>query len=139
MKLAKLCRTITDIMFIIAIIVLGGLLTGIIQFINATAMIQDVANSTAVTTVSAILLMIYAFAFALAILCILLQLICVIHSFCVSDNLRLNGILKIFAAVIDVIFIASFAIETQKFYGYMCLVFCIILLGVSIVQTVVSK
>lgn len=139
MKPAKLCCIITDIMFMIAAIGIGISLTGIIQFINATAMIQDVANSTAVTTVSTILLMIYAFAFALAILCILLQLICVIHSFCVSDNLMLNGILKIFAAVIDVIFMLSFAMETHKFYGYLCLLFCIILLGMSIVQVVVSK
>lgn len=139
MKPAKLCCMITDIMFVTAAIGIGISLTGIIQFINATAMIQNVANSTAVTTISTILLMIYAFTFALAILCILLQLICVIHSFCVSDNLRLNGVLKIFAAVIDVIFMASFAIETHKFYGYSCLAFCIILLGVSIVQTVVSK
>lgn len=139
MKPAKLCCMITDIMFVIAAIGIGISLTGIIQFINVTVMLQDVANNTAVTTVSTILLMVYAFAFALAILCILLQLICVIHSFCVSDNLRLNGILKIFAAVIDVIFMASFVIETQKFYGYMCLVFCIVLLGMSITQTVVSK
>lgn len=139
MKLAKLCRTITDIMFIIAIIVLGGLLIGIIQFMNVTVMLQDVANSTVVTTVGTVFLIAYAFAFVLTVMCILMQLICVIHSFCVSDNLRLNGVLKIFAAVIDVIFMASFAIETHKFYGYSCLAFCIILLGVSIVQTVVSK
>lgn len=139
MKLAKLCCIITDIMFIIAIIVLGGLLIGIIQFMNVTVMLQDVANSTVVTTISTILLMVYAVAFALAILCILLQLICVIHSFYVSDNLRLNGVLKICMAFIDVLFSLSFAIETHKFYGYSCLAFCIILLGVSIVQTVVSK
>lgn len=139
MKLAKLCRMITDIMFVIAAIGIGILLTGIIQFINATVMIQNVANSTAVTTVSAILLMIYAFAFVLAVMCILMQLICVVHSVYVSDNLRLNGVLKICMAFIDVLFSLSFAVETHKFYGYSCLAFCIILLGVSIVQTVVSK
>ena len=139
MKLAKLCRTITDIMFIIAISALGGLLIGIIQFMNVTVMLQDIANSTAVTTVGTVFLMTYAFAFVLTVMCILMQLLCVVHSFCVPDNLRFNGVLKTCMAFIDVLFSLSFAMETHKFYGYSCLAFCIILLGVSIVQTVVSK
>lgn len=124
MKLAKLCRTITDIMFIIAIIVLGGLLIGIIQFMNVTVMLQKLVVNSAVITL---------------LMCILMQLICVVHSIYVSDNLRLNGVLKICMAFIDVLFMLGFAIETHKFYGYLCLAFCIILLGVSVVQTVMSK
>ena len=106
---------------------------------NVTVMLQDVANSTVVTTVGTVFLIAYAFAFVLAVMCILMQLLCVVHSFCVPDNLRFNGVLKTCMAFIDVLFSLSFAMETHKFYGYSCLVFCIILLGVSIVQIVVSK
>ena len=139
MKPAKLCCMITDIMFVIAAILLGILLVGIVQFMNATIMLQDVIGSAAVATVSTVFLIAYKFAFVMVIMCIIMQLICVTQSFLVPDDLRLNGVLKTCAAVIDVVLMLSFAIETHKFYGYLCLVFCIVLLGMSIAQTVVSK
>ena len=139
MKPAKLCCIITNIMFVIAAIELGILLTGIVQFMDATIILQNVMDSAAVATVSTVFLIAYKFAFVLVIMCIIMQLICVVHSFLVPDDLRLNGVLKVCAAVTDVILMLSFAIETQKFYGYLCLVFCIILLGMSITQAVVSK
>lgn len=134
MKIAKIICVITDIMFAIAAGVLAILAVNVIRIMNVIARIRDIINSNVIGAFSCIIMAVCIFTVVLILIAITLQFVFVIRSLKSHVNLKTNSIAKTCVACIDTMVMISFVIETQKTYAYIYLIFCVVLLCLSITQ-----
>ena len=76
------------------------------------------------------------FTIVLILIAIILQVAFVIHSWNPHGGYNKNSITRICVAGIDTIIMVRFSMETQKTYAYVYLMFCIVLLYLSVAQLI---
>lgn len=123
-------------MFAIAAGVLDILAVNMIRIINVAVKIRDIINNNVTSALSCVFITICVFTIVLILIAIILQVAFVIHSWNPYGGYNKNSITKICVASIDTIVMISFAVETHKTYAYSYLMFCIVLLYLSVAQLI---
>lgn len=123
-------------MFAITAGVLDILAVNMIRIMNVAVKIRDIINNNVTSALSCVFITIYVFTIVLILIAIILQVAFVIHSWNPYGGYNKNSITKICVASIDTIVMISFAVETHKTYAYSYLMFCIVLLYLSVAQLI---
>lgn len=123
-------------MFAITAGVLDILAVNMIRIMNVAVKIRDIINNNVTSALSCIFITICVFTIVLILIAIILQVAFVIHSWNPYGGYNKNSITKICVASIDTIVMISFAVETHKTYAYSYLMFCIVLLYLSVAQLI---
>lgn len=123
-------------MFAITAGVLDILAVNMIRIMNVAVKIRDIINNNVTSALSCVFITICVFTIVLILIAIILQVAFVIHSWNPYGGYNKNSITKICVASIDTIVMISFAVETHKTYAYSYLMFCIVLLYLSVAQLI---
>lgn len=123
-------------MFAITAGVLAILAVNMIRIMNVAVKIRDIINNNVTSALSYIFITICVFTIVLILIAIILQVAFVIHSWNPHGGYNKNSITKICVASIDTIVMISFVVETHKTYAYSYLMFCIVLLYLSVAQLI---
>lgn len=123
-------------MFAITTFVFYVLVVGTIRVTDITIKARDMIDNNIVSAFSDVFVAAYVFAIVLTSVIIVAQFICIVHSLFQGSKLKTNGIIKTCVSGIDTIIMISFAMETHKTYAYSYLMFCIVLLYLSVAQLI---
>lgn len=123
-------------MFAITTFVSYILIVGIVRVTDITIKTRDMIDNNIVSAFSDVFVAAYVFAIVLTSVIIVAQFICIVHSLFPGSKLKTNGIIKTCVSGIDTIIMISFAMETHKTYAYSYLMFCIVLLYLSVEQLI---
>lgn len=123
-------------MFAITTFVFYVLVVGTIRVTDITIKARDMIDNNIVSAFSDVFVAAYVFAIVLTSVIIVAQFICIVHSLFPGSKLKTNGIIKTCVSGIDTIIMISFAMETHKTYAYSYLMFCNVLLYLSVAQLI---